>query len=49
MNQLIADTEWDLIIEPPKGRIQFHFKDLAQFRYLIFLFVKRDFQADEKL
>lgn len=45
MNSISDAKDWDLIIEPPKGRIHSHFKDLKQFKYLIFLFVKRDFQT----
>ncbi len=34
---------WDLIIQPTSGWFDLHLRDLWYYRYLIFLFVKRDF------
>ncbi|MDD2239276.1 MAG: ABC transporter permease [Kiritimatiellae bacterium] len=39
---------WDLVIEPPKGWFDLHFKDLWRYRDLMGLFVRRDFVASYK-
>jgi lipopolysaccharide transport system permease protein len=36
---------WDLIIEPKRGLLDLHLKDLYRYRDLVLLFVRRDFVA----
>ena len=36
---------WDLVIEPPKGWLDLHLRDLWRYRDLVMLFVRRDFVA----
>jgi len=40
--------KWDTVITPPKGRIGFDLKELLQYKYLMYLFVKRDFTTQYK-
>ncbi len=42
------DNSWDLVIEPPKGWIALHLRDLWKYRDLVGLFVRRDFVASYK-
>ena len=42
------DNGWDLVIEPPKGWIALHLRDLWKYRDLVGLFVRRDFVASYK-
>ena len=39
---------WDLVIEPPKGWLDLHLRDLWRYRDLMGLFVRRDFVASYK-
>ncbi|MGD9613016.1 MAG: ABC transporter permease [Kiritimatiellia bacterium] len=39
---------WDLVIEPPKGWLDLHLRDLWRYRDLMGLFVRRDFVAAYK-
>lgn len=39
------EDEWTMIVKPKNNWFDFHFKDLWNYRDLIFLFVKRDFVA----
>ena len=38
-------NDWDLIIEPKRGLLDLHLKDLWRYRDLVLLFVRRDFVA----
>ena len=40
-----AGGGWDMVIQPPKGWLDLHLKDLWRYRDLIGLFVRRDFVA----
>lgn len=42
------DSGWDLVIEPPKGWLDLHLRDLWRYRDLMGLFVRRDFVASYK-
>jgi lipopolysaccharide transport system permease protein len=42
------DSNWDLVIAPPKGWIALHLRDLWKYRDLVGLFVRRDFVASYK-
>jgi lipopolysaccharide transport system permease protein len=45
----MAETEhWDLVIEPKNKFFRFDLKELMQYKYLMFLFVRRDFVAQFK-
>jgi lipopolysaccharide transport system permease protein len=49
MIQQIAEHEhWDLEIKPKTGWLDLHLNDIWKYRYLLFLFVKRDFIAQYK-
>jgi lipopolysaccharide transport system permease protein len=49
MNEkIIDDGPWDTIIEAPKNHIALNFKELFQYKYLVYLFIKRDFQTAYK-
>src|SRR3989344_1823332 len=37
------NEEWDLVVEPKKGLLNFNFKEIWAYRDLILLFVRRDF------
>lgn len=39
------NEQWNLIIEPPKGWLDLHLRDLWRYRDLVMLFVYRDFVA----
>ncbi len=45
MEHLEKETSWDLVIEPPKGWLNLHLRDLWRYRDLVALFVRRDFVA----
>ena len=42
------ESEWDLVIEPPKGWFDLHLRDIWRYRDLTGLFVRRDFVAAYK-
>ncbi|HOU59883.1 MAG TPA: ABC transporter permease [Kiritimatiellia bacterium] len=42
------DTNWDMVIEPPKGWLDLHLRDLWRYRDLTGLFVRRNFVAAYK-
>ena len=42
------DSSWDMVIEPPKGWISLHLRELWKYRDLVELFVRRDFVASYK-
>lgn len=42
------DNGWDLVLEPPKGWLALHLRDLWKYRDLAGLFVRRDFVASYK-
>jgi lipopolysaccharide transport system permease protein len=42
------DSSWDMVIEPPKGWISLHLRELWRYRDLVGLFVRRDFVASYK-
>jgi lipopolysaccharide transport system permease protein len=44
----LLEQKWDLEIKPTAGLFQLHLGDLIRYRYLLFLFVKRDFVAQYK-
>jgi lipopolysaccharide transport system permease protein len=45
----VSDPDgWDLVIEPPKGWLDLHLRDLWRYRDLVALFVRRDFVAGYK-
>lgn len=46
--KISSNTSWQTIIGPPRGYKILNIKELMSFRFLIFLFVKRDFQAAYK-
>lgn len=48
MSTVHDDGPWDQIIEPPKRHITMNFKELMNYKYLVYLFVKRDFQTAYK-
>jgi len=39
------DGPWDIIIEPPKKGLNLRIGELFQYKFLVFLFIKRDFQT----
>lgn len=43
-----SDDQWDLIIEPPNKLLDFRFKELYQYRDLLWLLIRRDFVAAYK-
>ena len=43
-----CDGAWDMVIEPPKGWLDLHLRDLWRYRDLVALFVRRDFVASYK-
>ncbi len=43
-----SEEDWDLIIKPKTGLFDLHLGDLWKYRYLLLLFVKRDFIAQYK-
>jgi len=45
MSLEMKDEGWDLVIEPPKGWMALHLRDLWKYRDLVGLFVRRDFVA----
>lgn len=48
MARQAQDNGWDLVIEPPKGWLALHLRDLWKYRDLVGLFVRRDFVATYK-
>ena len=38
----VTTKKWDLIIEPQQGLLDVNFKEIWNYRDLLFLFVKRD-------
>lgn len=43
-----SDEQWDLVIEPKNKFFRFDLKELMQYKFLMFLFVRRDFVAQFK-
>ncbi|MCI5145684.1 MAG: ABC transporter permease [Candidatus Electrothrix sp. AR3] len=39
----MKENQWDMIIQPKNGWLDINFKELWQYRDLVFMFVKRDF------
>ena len=37
-----AQGDWDMLIEPPKGFLQFNLSEVWRYKYLLVMFVKRD-------
>ena len=48
INKIEDNASWTSVIEPPKRGIVLHLGDLWTYKYLVFLFVKRDFSAAYK-
>lgn len=42
------NQQWDLVIEPKNKLLRFELKELLQYKFLMFLFVRRDFVAQFK-
>lgn len=48
MSQTQESEHWDLVIEPRNKFFRFDLKELLQYKFLMFLFVRRDFVAQFK-
>ena len=44
----MKENQWDMIIQPKNGWFDINFKELWQYRDLVFMFVKRDFVTQYK-
>ena len=47
-NALLDQSEFDTVLKPKYGLFNFNFKDVAKYKDLVFLFVKRDFVSRYK-
>lgn len=47
-NATFESQKWDIVITPPRKWLNFNFKELLEYKYLLYLLVKRDFTAAYK-
>lgn len=48
MSSIENEGSWDQVIVPPKGHMKLNVRELLQYKYLVYLFIKRDFQTAYK-
>lgn len=48
MADIAKDQDWTTVIKPKSGLLEFNLKELLHYKFLMFLFVRRDFVAQYK-